>query len=65
MIIHWDLKSALVERFGTQVEAAKAIGVRESRLSYLIRGHAEPTEKERLALEHALGKASVRRLLRP
>jgi len=64
MAIIWDLKALLVERFGSQVEAAKAIGIRESRLSYIIRGHAEPTERERKALEHALGKPEVQRLWR-
>ena len=63
MSIKWNLKSALVERFGSQVEAAKATGIRENRMSYIVRGHIQPSERERKALEQALGKAKTRRLL--
>ncbi len=63
MPINWDLKSALVERFGSQIEAARELGIRESRLSYIVRGHVKPSERERKALEASLGKALVRRLL--
>jgi len=63
MSINWDLKGALVERFGSQVEAAMAIGIRENRLSYIIRGHIQPSKMERKALERAMGKARARRLL--
>lgn len=64
MRVNWDLKSALVEHFGSQVEAARQIGIRENRLSYIVRGHGVPSEPEREALERALGRATVRRLLR-
>ncbi len=64
MGVLWSLKSAIVERYGSQVEAAKAIGIRESRLSYLIRGHAIPTETEWKSLEIGLGNEKVRGLLR-
>ena len=63
MTVMWGLKSALVERFGSQVEAAKVIGIRESRLSYIIRGHVQVSKREREALERLLGKASIPRLL--
>ena len=63
MPLNWDLKSALVEKIGSQVVAARAMGIRESRLSYLIRGHALPSEQEREALEHVLGSALVSKLL--
>lgn len=63
MTIIWELKALLVERYGSQVEAAKAMSIRESRLSYIIRGHTGPTERERVGLEQALGKKKVRRLL--
>ncbi len=64
MPINWNLKSALVERFGSQVEAAREMEIRENRLSYIVRGHTEPSEREREALEEALGRAMVRRLLK-
>ncbi|MBI3001863.1 MAG: helix-turn-helix transcriptional regulator [Deltaproteobacteria bacterium] len=64
MPVNWGLKSALVERFGSKVEAAKAIGIRENRLSYIVRGHVHPSERERKALEGALGKGLARRSLK-
>jgi hypothetical protein len=57
------LKAELIRLFGSQVEAAKATGIRENRLSYIVRGHVPPSEAERKALEAALGKTSVARLL--
>jgi len=63
MIVNLNLKADLIKRFGTQVEATKAMGIRENRLSYIIRGHIQPSKAEREALERALGKTHVRRLL--
>ena len=63
MMVNLNLKAELIKRFGTQVEAARAIGIRENRLSYIIRGHAQPSKAEREALELAMGKARARRLL--
>ena len=57
------LKAELIKRFGTQVEAAKQMGIRENRLSYLVRGHVEPSEKERQALVKALGQKLAKKLL--
>jgi hypothetical protein len=50
-----DLKIELIRRFGTQVVAAKQLNIREAKLSYLVRGHAEPNERERDVLKKALG----------
>ena len=58
-----DLKCALIKKFGSQVEAAQMMGIREARLSYIVRGHALPSEQEKKALEDALGKALVKRVL--
>ncbi len=58
------LRLELVKRFGSQVEAAKAMGIRENRLSYIVRGHVVPTERERRTLERTLGEKVTRRLLR-
>ncbi len=62
MKVNIDLKAQLIKQFGSQVEAAKTTGIRENRLSYIVRGHVRPSERE--ALERALGKARVRRLLK-
>ena len=59
-----DLKCALIKRFGSQVEASRQLGIREAKLSYIVRGHAQPSHRERVTLEHALGRARVRRLLK-
>ena len=64
MSINWSLKEALVQKYGSQVVAARQMGIRESRLSYIIRGHIVPTERERQALERSLGHKVARRLLR-
>ena len=64
MNVNLELKVALIRRFGSQVEAARLIGIREIRLSDIVRGHVKPSEREREALEEALGKAHARRLLR-
>ena len=58
-----ELKIELIRHFGSQVEAAKQLGIREAKLSYIVRGHAEPTEKERKALEQGLGSVLTKRLL--
>jgi hypothetical protein len=54
--INWNLKSALVKRFGSQVEAAHRLGIRESRLSRIVRGYEAPKKSERLALAESLGE---------
>lgn len=60
-----ELKLELIRRFGSQIVAARTLGIRESKLSYIVRGHAEPSEKERGALERALGPGLTKRLLKP
>ena len=63
MHLNVDLKCALIRKFGSQVEAARQMGIREAKLSYIVRGHAQPSERERRALEVALGRRLARRLL--
>ena len=63
-MVNLDLKAELIRRFGTQVEAANRLGIREAKLSYIVRGHAEPSEMERVALEQGLGRERVRKLLK-
>jgi hypothetical protein len=50
-----DLKVELIRKFGSQVVAAKRLKIREAKLSYLVRGHAEQNPKEREILKTALG----------
>jgi len=64
MQINWILKSALVERYGSQVRACHKMRIRESKMSCIIRGYAQPSEQERRALERALGKERVQKLLK-
>jgi len=64
MAINWNLKTVLVEKFGSQISAATQIGIPENRLSYIVRGHVQPSDRERKALERALGPARVKRLLK-
>jgi len=63
MNFNWNLRIELVKRFGSQVEAARRLGIREAKLSYIINRHAQPSKREREALENAVGKAVVGKLL--
>jgi len=54
-----SLKIAIIERFGSQVEASKKLGIREARLSYLIRGHSKPSAQELKVLKRGLGKDAI------
>ena len=63
-MVNLELKAELIRRYGSQIEAAKALGLAENRLSYIVRGHIKPSERERKALEDALGKAQMQRILR-
>jgi len=64
MAVNLELKSALIKAFGSQINASQALGIRESKLSYIVQGHAEPSDREREALEEALGRKFVKRTLR-
>jgi len=63
MGVNWILKEKLSEHFGSQIDASIKMGIRENRLSYIVRNHTVPTKRERKALESALGRATVKKLL--
>ena len=63
-MVNLELKAELIKRYGSQIEAAKALGLHENRLSYIVRGHIQPSTHEREALEHALGQKLTRKLLK-
>ena len=50
-----ELKIALIRRFGSQIRAAKPLGIDESKLSRIVQGHREPTPEERERLRRELG----------
>ena len=56
MSLNLALKAEIVRKFGTQLAASRRLGIRESRLSHLVRGHDMPTPKERAKLARALGQ---------
>jgi len=62
--LNWNLKALLVEQFGSQISAANQIGIAQNRMSYIIRGHIQPSDRERRALERALGLTVVKKLLK-
>ncbi len=64
MAINGNLKTALVEQYGSQISAATEIGIPENRLSYIVRGHIQPSDRERKALERALGPSKVKKLFK-
>jgi hypothetical protein len=55
-MINWDLKIAISRNFGSQVVASRRLKIPEHKLSYFVRGHSEPNERERALLEKALGQ---------
>jgi hypothetical protein len=58
-----ELKAELVKRYGSQVKAAKALGLSESRLSYLVQGHIEASSVMRSKFESTFGPGIARKLL--
>ncbi len=63
MAANFRLKGALVSRFGTQIDASRALEIPLSKLSFIVQGHSEPNERERKALEKALGRSFVKKTL--
>jgi hypothetical protein len=53
------LKIAVIERYGTQVVAARRLKIREARLSYLVQGHVDPSPEELAILRKSLGRSVV------
>jgi transcriptional regulator with XRE-family HTH domain len=50
------LKLAIVASRFSQIELAGKIGIHESRLSKIVRGHIEPNDAERASIAKALRK---------
>jgi hypothetical protein len=57
------LKTAIVLQFGSQVEAAQALGLHESRLSQILHYRIAPSAKERRALARVFGAEKLDSLL--
>lgn len=55
-MVNIDLKIPLIRNFGSQLVASRRLKIQESKLSYIVRGHSEPNERERALLEKALGQ---------
>lgn len=53
--MNWRLRNTILEKHHSQVEFAKASGMPENALSYLINEHRKPTDKELLTFEKVLG----------
>ncbi len=51
------LKATILHVYGTQRRFSSATGIRENRLSSLIRGWASPTADEQQAITLALGRS--------
>jgi transcriptional regulator with XRE-family HTH domain len=51
------LKARIIERFGTQTDFARLLGMSEDRLSKLIHGRLKPREDERKTIARKLGAA--------
>ena len=49
------LKGHIVTKYGSQIVFSIKSGMPENKLSYIIHGHREPTERELLIFEKFLG----------
>lgn len=47
MNVNFNLQGELIKQFGSQVKAAKAMGITESRVSHIVGVHVQPSERER------------------
>jgi transcriptional regulator with XRE-family HTH domain len=54
-MVNRKLKAAAISEFGSQFEAAKALGWSESRLSRLINGRIEPRPEDARLIHQKLG----------
>ncbi len=64
MAVNLNLKGEVIRQYGSQTVVSRVTGISEAKLSRIIQGHKEPTERERKALEDALGRSFVKRTLR-
>lgn len=62
-MVNWKLKAILTDKFRTQSDAAEALGMHESKLSAIVRGRRQPSERDREAFARAFGEKDVDRLL--
>lgn len=53
------LKIKIIERHGSQIVAARVLGIEETRLSRIVRGHVEPRAEDREKLVAAFGAESL------
>lgn len=61
----FELKAAIIGKYGTQFQASRRLGIQPSRISALCRGSDEPSERERKILSRALGEGVLRRVFEP
>lgn len=59
-----ELKVELIRRFGSQAAAARALAMRESKLSRIIRGWEIPSKREIEIFERVLGRPLVKKVFR-
>lgn len=62
MQVNYQLKAELIRRFGSQQRCARALRMRASRLSNLVRGWEKPNAKERKKFTRVLGTELVSQL---
>lgn len=54
---NFKLKARIIEKFGTQADFARLIGMQEQRISRFIHGRTMPNEAERQQISRRLGVA--------
>jgi plasmid maintenance system antidote protein VapI len=56
-----ELRIALIQRFGSQINAAKPLQIDEPTLSRIVRGHRGPTPEQRKRFKKILGRDYFRK----
>lgn len=54
------LRLKIIDRYDSQIAAARVIGVCEARLSKILHGHVDPTPDERAKLIAAFGAGALK-----
>ena len=64
MRLNTELRMELLRRYGSQLAAAKSMGIHENRMSHFVNGHSIPNAKEWQKLEAALGEERAHQLVK-
>jgi len=64
MLRRVELKTAIVEKFWSQSDFARATNLQESRVSKILNGRIDPSPEEKRRLPAALGEDIIQRVFK-